>query len=745
MNDMTPIASEIMTSENGKPFKLSRRGFLGASLGALVLGVTLPTGRARAQAAASVTPGTRVAAFLEIRPDSTVLFRSAFIEGGQGIFTAMAQIVGEELDVDPANFVVEGAPPGPDYLLTGGGRFTGGSMSVRMSYDAMRKLGASARHMLLRAAAARLSVPVAELSTEPGRVVHSASGRAIPYGEIADAAAGLPLPTEVVLRDRADFRWIGKPVKRLDVRDKSTGKAQYTIDLKVDGMLFAAVQHSPLLGGEPGVLQNEAEVRGMPGVHSIHRLPGAVAAVANSWWRARMAVEALQVTWTEAAGTAHAMPADFSTEAHMAKLKATTGDGLAFETEGDAQSALASAARVVEATYDAPYLAHGQLEPPSALARWNDDGSLELWIPNQAPEMFQAEAAKLAGIAPGKVIIHSPMLGGFFGRHFLYQTANPFPQAIQLAKAVDRPVKLIWSREEEFLRDTLRPMAAVRFRAGLDASGMPVALSAVAVGEGPTGRWFGRQPDKVDGSAVEGIAGKVYAIPNRRIGQIHVDDPAIIGFWRSVGHSMNDFFYETFFDEMADAGQQDPYELRHRLLADSPRHRTLLETVAELSGGWRRGPFTAEDGTRRARGVAMASPFGSEVATIAEVSLQQGEIIVHDVWVAIDPGSIVNPAIIDAQVNSAVALGLSSALLEEVVYVDGVPQARNFDGYSILTPDRMPRVHVRIVESGAPMGGIGEPGLPGVPPAIANAVSVLAGKRVRSLPLSKLDLKGVDG
>lgn len=746
MHDMTPIASEVLASETGKPFKLSRRGFLGASLGALVLGVTLPAGRARAQAAATVTPGTRVGAFLEIRPDSTVLFRSPFIEGGQGVFTAMAQIVGEEVDVDPTQFVIEGAPPGPDYLLTGGGRFTGGSMSVRMSYDVMRRLGASARQMLLQAAATRLGVPVAELTTEPGRVMHAASGRTIAYGEIAQAAAGLPVPADVVLRSRSDFRWIGKPVARLDVRDKSTGKAQYAIDLKVDGMLYAAVQHSPRLGGEPDALQNEAEVRGMPGVHSIHRLPGAVAVVASSWWRARMAVEALQVSWTGAApGTAHAMPADFSSEAHMAKLKGATGDGVPFEAEGDAAGALAGAARVVEATYDAPYLVHGQLEPPSALARWNEDGSLELWIPNQAPEMFQADAAKVAGIAPAKVIIHSPMLGGFFGRHFLYQTANPYPQAILLAKAVRRPVKLIWSREEEFLRDTLRPMAAVRFRAGLDSSGMPIALSAVAVGEGPTGRWFGRQPDKVDSSAVEGIAGKVYAIPNRRVGQIHVDDPAIIGFWRSVGHSMNDFFYETFFDEMADAGQQDPYELRHRLLAGSPRHRTLLEAVAELCGGWKRGPFTAEDGTRRARGVAMASPFGSEVATIAEVSLREGEIFVHDIWVAIDPGSIVNPAIIEAQVNSAVALGLSSALLEEAVYVDGMPQARNYDGYPILTPERMPRVHVRIVESGAPMGGIGEPGLPGVPPAVANAVSVLVGQRVRSLPLSKLDLKGMAG
>jgi isoquinoline 1-oxidoreductase beta subunit len=747
MNDMTPLTHHSVDREHGKPVNLSRRGFLGASLGALVLGIALPVGRARAQAAAaSIAPGTRIRAFLEIRRDSTVLFRSPFIEGGQGVFTAMAQIVGEELDVDPAQFVVEGAPPGPDYLLIGGGRFTGGSMSVRMSYETMRKLGASARLMLLEAAAGRLGVPVTELSTEPGRVVHAASGRTVSYGEIADAASGLPVPDDVVLRSRADFRWIGKPVARLDVRDKSTGKARYSIDLEIDGMLHAAVQHSPRLGGEPGTLSNEAEIRGMPGVHSVHRLPGAVAVLANSWWRARRAVEALQVTWTEAqAGTAHAMPSDFSSEAHMAKLKATEGEGIAFETVGDAAGTLSGAQRVVEAIYDAPYLVHGQLEPPSALARWNGDGSLELWIPNQAPEMFQAEAAKVAGVEPDKVIIHSPMLGGFFGRHFLYHTANPFPQAILLAKAAGRPVKLVWSREEEFLRDTLRPMAAVRFRAGLDANGLPVALDAVAVGEGPTGRWFGRQPDKVDSSAVEGIAGKVYAIANRRIGQVHVDDPAIIGFWRSVGHSMNDFFYETFFDEMADAGKQDPYELRRQMLADSPRHRALLEAVADLSGGWRRGPFTAEDGSRRARGVAMASPFGSEVATIAEVSLKDGEVVVHDVWVAIDPGSIVNPAIIDAQVNSAVALGLSSALLEEVVYVDGMPRARNYDGYPILPPDRMPRVHVRIVESGAPMGGIGEPGLPGVPPAVANAASVLAGQRIRSLPLSRIDFKGVQG
>ncbi|MDP3410466.1 xanthine dehydrogenase family protein molybdopterin-binding subunit [Bosea sp. (in: a-proteobacteria)] len=742
MNASFPLPSQASAAD---PFKPSRRSVVGG-LGALVLGVALPQGARAQNAAAGIKPGTRVSAFLEIRPDSTVLFRSPFIEGGQGVFTAMAQIVGEELDVEPTRFVIEGAPPGPDYLLLGGARFTGGSMSVRKSYDTMRRLGASARSMLMQAAATQWKVPVATLSTEPGRVLHKASGRSLAYGALAKAAAALPVPTQVSLRASADFRWIGKSVPRLDVRDKATGKTQYAIDLKVEGMVHAAVQHGSRLGLDPAAIANEAEVRAMPGVQSIHRLPGAVAVVATSWWRARRAVEALQVTWAASpSASVRVMPADFSSEAHRAALAAATGEGIAAETAGDVAASLTGARTVVEATYDAPYLAHGQLEPPSAIARFNADGRLELWLPNQAPEMFQADAAKVAGLTPDKVILHSPVLGGFFGRHFLYQAAAPYTQAILLAKAVGRPVKVIWSREEEFLRDALRPLSVARFKAGLDADGLPVALQAVAIGEGPVGRWFGRAADKADDSAVEGIAGKPYAIPHRRIAQLPVDDPAIIGFWRSVGHSMNDYFYETFFDEMADAGKQDPFALRLRLLGDSPRHKTLLQAVGDLSGGWRRGPFSAADGSRRARGVAMASPFGSEVATIAEVSLNGGDIVVHDVWVAIDPGSIVNPAVIEAQVQSAVALGLSSALFEEVVYENGVPRARNYDSYPILPPDRMPKVHVRIVESGAPMGGIGEPGLPGVPPAVANAVAALTGKRIRSLPLSKTDLKGMAG
>ncbi|MBN3823153.1 xanthine dehydrogenase family protein molybdopterin-binding subunit [Burkholderia sp. Ac-20384] len=729
----------------GEPANLSRRRFLlasaGTAAGAFVLGFGLPVRAARAGTVAAV-PGTRVPAFLEIRPDGTIRLLSPFMEGGQGIFTAMAQIVGEELDADPAHFVVESAPPGAEYkVMENGMRITGGSMSVRMSYSTMRRLGALARRMLLQAAAAQLRVPVDGLGTEPGRVVHRASGRSLDYGQLAAHAMDLPMPdpASVKLKDPAQFRWIGKPVRRVDVHQKSTGKAMYSIDSRVDDMLQAAVQHAPRLGLTVGAIRNEVQVRAMKGVHSVHRLPGAVSVVAERWWDAKRAAEALQVDWREPGpdSAVRYMPADFSTAAFAQRLAGEPGTGDDAEVVGNAAAAFKRAQKVVSATYHSQYLNHAQLEPPSALARFNADGSLELWMPNQAPEMFQADIANRTGLAVEKVIIHSPLLGGFFGRHFLYDTALVYPQAIQLAKAVGRPVKVVWSREEEFLRDALRPMAAVRFRGGLDAQGLPIALEAVTVTEGPTEALSNKRGEKVDPSAVEGLAGKQYAIPDRRIARLYVKSPVVQGYWRSVGNSMNDFFYETFLDELADAGGHDPYDLRMRMLSGNTRLTNLLQAVGEMSGGWKRGPFTAGDGTRRARGVAMASPFGTEAAVIAEVSIEQGQVKVHDIWEAIDPGSVVNPAIVQAQVSSAVALGLSQVLLEETVYEKGVPLARNYDMYPILPPVRMARVHVRIIESGEKMGGIGEPPLPAVPPAVANAVARLTGRRIRSMPLSR--------
>ncbi|MBI6895376.1 xanthine dehydrogenase family protein molybdopterin-binding subunit [Pseudomonas putida] len=741
----TPIDTpeDLLKLPAGETVNLSRRRFLvGTTVGALVLGFGLPVGAPRVQAASTTERGTQVPAFLELRPDGSVRLLSPFMEGGQGVNTAMAQIVGEELDLDPARFLVESAPAGEAYVVMENGlRITGGSMSVRMSYPTMRRLGALARAMLLQAGAQRLGVPVSELTTEPGKVVHAASGRSLGYGELAETAMDLPVPdpASVTLRDPSQFRWIGKPVQRLDAYDKSTGKAIYSIDIKVDGMLHAAVQHAPRLGMSVGGLRNEEQVKAMKGVHSVHQLPGAVAVVAERWFNAKRAVEALQVDWKEAAADSQVrpMPADFSTDGWRDHLAAQTGPSRDEENQGDVAGALASAKTTVEATYHNQYLNHAQLEPPSATARFNPDGSLEVWLPNQAQDMFRDDIAKRTGLDPARITLHSPLLGGFFGRHFLYDSANPYPQAIALAKAVGRPVKLIWSREEEFLRDAMRPMAVVKFRAGLDEKGLPVAIEAVSATEGPTEALAGKQGDKVDPTALEGLSGKAYAIANKRTAQIYVKGPAMLGYWRSVGNSLNDFFYESFLDELADKGGHDPFELRLQLLQGNPRLTTLLQAVGELSGGWKRGPFTAEDGSKRARGVAMASPFGSEAAVIAEVSLEGGQVRVHDIWQAIDPGSIVNPAIIEAQVNSAVSLGLSQVLLEESVWLNGMPRARNYDLYPVLPPSRMARVHVRIVESGAKMGGIGEPPLPAVAPAVANAVAQLTGQRVRSMPLSR--------
>ncbi|QXI36776.1 xanthine dehydrogenase family protein molybdopterin-binding subunit [Pseudomonas xantholysinigenes] len=734
---------DLLKLPAGETVNLSRRRFLvGTTVGALVLGFGLPMGAPRVQAASAAERGTQVPAFLEIRPDGSVRLLSPFMEGGQGVNTAMAQIIGEELDLEPARFLVESAPAGEAYVVMENGlRITGGSMSVRMSYPTMRRLGALARAMLLQAGAQRLGVPVSELTTEPGKVVHAASGRSLGYGELAETAMDLPVPdpASVTLRDPSQFRWIGKPVQRLDAYDKSTGKAVYSIDVKVDGMLHAAVQHAPRLGMTVGQLRNEDQVKAMKGVHSVHQLPGAVAVVAERWFNAKRAVEALQVDWKEpgADSKARPMPADFSSDGWREHLASQTGPARDEENQGDVAAALASAKTTVEATYHNQFLNHAQLEPPSATARFNPDGSLEVWLPNQAQDMFRDDIAKRTGLAPERITLHSPLLGGFFGRHFLYDAANPYPQAIALAKAVGRPVKLIWSREEEFLRDAMRPMAVAKFRAGLNEQGLPVAIEAISATEGPTESIAGQQGDKVDPTALEGLSGKAYAIANKRIAQIYVKTPAMQGYWRSVGNSLNDFFYESFLDELADKGGHDPFELRLQLLQGNQRLTTLLQAVAELSGGWKRGPFTAEDGSQRARGVAMASPFGSEAAVIAEVSLEGGQVKVHDIWQAIDPGSIVNPAIIEAQVNGAVSLGLSQVLLEEAVWHNGVPRARNYDLYPILPPSRMARVHVRIVESGAKMGGIGEPPLPAVAPAVANAVARLTGQRVRSMPLSR--------
>ncbi|SFL07177.1 xanthine dehydrogenase family protein molybdopterin-binding subunit [Falsiroseomonas stagni] len=723
------------------PLNLSRRGALGLA-GGLILALGLPQRPARAQAMGGTQHARKVPAYLTIEPSGRITLKNPFAEGGQGIHTAVAQLVAEELDADLASFTVETAPAGADYqvLFNGTRRVTGGSFSIRHTYAHFRILGATARAMLLQAAAQRLAVPVASLSTEPGFVIHP--GGRIPYGALAEAAAALPIPADAEPKAAGTgFRLIGKPAPRLDTRAKSTGQARYGIDMRVDGMLQAAILHAPRAGADPGEVLNDAALRAMPGVHSVHRLPGAVAVLADNFWRARKAVEAAQVAWTAVGGQA-VVPEDFSSASMLETLRsqADAPGNPASDTQGDAPAILRVATKTITADYDAPYLAHAQLEPPSATVRFNADGTLDVWTPNQAPEQFRAIAAREASLAEDRIRIHTPLLGGFFGRHFTYGTIHPMNQAIRLARATNRPVKVIWTREEEFARDAYRPMGFARLRASLGPDGRIAALHATTPGEGPVAKHFGTARlgnPPLDTSAVEGVAFKPYAIPNRRIEWVHVPHPINVGFWRSVGHSMNDFFLEAFLDEVAEVAGQDPLAFRRAHLAHSPRHLALLDAVVDLAGGWRRGPFAAPDGTSRARGLAMASPFGTEVATIAEVSLRNGEVVVHDLFIAIDPGSIVNPAIIRAQVESAAAIGLSAACFEEMGFEDGRPIPRNFDTYRILSRAEMPKVHVRILESGAPMGGVGEPGTPGVPPAVANAIAALTGRRIRSLPFAK--------
>jgi len=720
---------------------VSRRGAFAAA-GALVLAAQIP---ARAQPAQPLPHATKVSSYFTVNADGTCHIQNPFVEGGQGIDTAVVQILAEELDASPDCFTISCAPPGPDYAVLFGGqfRFTGGSFSVRASYAHFRKLGATARAMLLTAAAGQLGVPVAELTTANGQVLHAGSGRALEYAALAATAAHLPVPPDAEPKSPADFHTIGQALPRLDVRAKSTGQTRYAIDHSLPGMLQAAVVHGPRAGDEPTGVANEASVRAMPGVFGIHRLPGAVAVTANSFWRARRAVEALEVTW---AATAASVPESFTETAMLGTLKQAIGQpGRVAEEEGDLAAGMAAAVRTVEAEYDAPYLAHAQLEPPSALARFHADGALEIWAPNQAPEVFQAIAAGVSGLAPERIMIHSPPLGGFFGRHLPYGADIPMAQAVLLARETGRPVKMIWTREEEFGRDAYRPLAHARLKAGLDSQGNLVALEVIGAGEGPTMRHTPDMlgPRGIDDSVMEGLTGKPYRVPHARVTFVPQRHPAgvNVGYWRSVGHSMNEFFFESFLDEVAHAAGRDPFMFRQALLQHSPRHLNLLQAVADLAGApGGAAPYEHADGTRRARGLSMASPFGSHTATLAEASIAEGAVRVHELWIAIDPGSIVNPGIIRQQVEGAAALGLSSALFEQMTFEAGRPQQRNFDTYPVLRRDSMPKVNVRIVESGAPMGGVGEPGLPGVLPAVANAVFNLTGQRVRSLPLSRTRL-----
>lgn len=703
----------------------SRRGFLAGSGAALVVGFTLPVaGRALATAqgaASSFSPN----AWLRITPDDRITVICGSSEMGQGVLTAIPQIMAEELDADWAKVGVEQAPVSTAFNNPAFGmQATGGSTTVRGHWDVMRNAGATARAMLIAAAAEQWKVPAGQCRTGAGRVVHS-SGKSLTYGELAEAASQQKAPDKVVLKDPNNFRIIGQRKKRLDTAGKINGSALYGIDVQLPGMLVAVMARAPLPGAKV-VKVEDAQAKAVNGVKQVISLPSGVAVLATGYWAAKKGRDALKVDWDLGANTG------LSSAKVTAMLnEGASKPGAVAKKEGSED---ATASRMVEATYEAPYLAHACMEPMNCTAWVKPDG-VEIWAGTQSQGPVQGILSQVAAVDPGKVKVNTMMLGGGFGRRF----APDFViDATLLSKISGSPVKLIYSREDDMAAGFYRPAAVAKFTGGLAADGKATVLKAgVASPSIMAASGFMKIPESgVDSFAMEGIADHPYDIPNQRLDYSRREPGPNVWFWRSVGHSQNIFFIESFIDEMAVAAGKDPYEFRRAMLDKQPRYKQVLEIAAQKAG-WGQ-PLPAG----MFRGIAVAQSFGSYVAEVAEVSVgADGTPKVHRVVAAVDCGMTVNPTIIERQIEGAIAFGLTAALYGRITLKDGRVEQSNFHDYPILRSNEMPKVEVHIVASTERPGGIGEPGTPPIAPAVANALFAATGKRLRSLPFDTEQLK----
>ena len=712
---------------------LARRRFLVGSAGiggGLLLGFHLPGGialAAQTSAAGSAAQAVEVNAWILIHPDNSVVIRVARSEMGQGIFTALPMLVAEELDCDWESVRAEYASA-QDNLRRGNvyvSMATGGSRSVRGSQEFLRTAGAAARHMLVEAAAHRWGVPPGECRTARGVVTHPASGRSLRYGEVADAAAQLQAPETVLLKDPDEWTLIGKPVRRLDVPDKVAGRPVYAVDVELPGMLHAAIRACPVFGGR---LKNHApeKIEGHAGVERVVSLDDAVAVVADTWWHAEQALEALPVEWdTGDNGNLDDAGIRGSLEDALTAADAVTGTSV-----GDVEAALAGGGQRVEATLYAPYLAHATMEPMTCTARVSDDG-VELWVPTQNATASLETAARAAGVDRHRVIVHNTQLGGGFGRRGMQDYVE---QAVRIAAAVkQRPVKLIWSREQDMQHDFYRPASTARLSAALDAGGnlkglrVRVAGPSILASVRPGSVRDGRDP-----IALDGFDDQPYDIPAYLTEYAMRTFPVPVGFWRSVNQSQNAYFREHFLDQVARKAGQDPYAFRMRLLGKSARQRAVLKAAAEKAGWGQplpKGHF---------HGIALATSFGTHCAEVAEIRLEDnGRFRLERIVCAIDPGYVVNPDAVEAQVESAIVYGLTAALFGEVTLEKGRVKQGNFDDYPMLLLRHMPRVETHIVASGDFWGGMGEPPLPPVAPALCNALYAATGRPIQALPLAQ--------
>ncbi|WP_363800354.1 xanthine dehydrogenase family protein molybdopterin-binding subunit [Lysobacter firmicutimachus] len=716
----------------------SRRQFLKAGAligGGLVVGFVVPGARRFADAApaqaAAVSGGFAPNAFLRVGEDDTVTVLLSHSEMGQGIWTGLAMLIAEELDADWSKIRVEHAPAAQAYAHTAFGmQMTGGSTSTWSEFDRYRQAGATARALLVAAAAQRFGVPVEQVRTENG--IALAGERRARYGELAADAAKRPAPAQPpALKDAKDWKIIGKPTKRLDGPEKIDGRAKFGMDVHFDGLLTALVARAPVFGGTVKSFDATA-AKAVPGVRDVVQVPSGVAVVADHYWAAKLGRDALRIDWDLGP---HAGLDTGRLREQFRQLAATPGAVAA--QAGDVDAALARATRTVEAEYHVPYLAHSPMEPLNCTVKIAD-GQCEIWTGTQFQTLDQQVAAKIAGLKPEQVKIHTLFLGGGFGRRAT-PTSDFVAEAVQVAKAAGKPVKTVWSREDDVRGGYYRPMYLQQAKIGLDGQGRPMAWKHVLVGQSiAAGSPFEAVMVKngVDATSVEGVADSPYlkAVADHRV-DLHSPTTGIpVLWWRSVGHSYNGFIMESLIDELAHAAGQDPVAYRRSLLKDHPRHLAALNLAAEKAG-W--GGKPAEG---RARGVAVHESFGSYIAQVAEVSLQDapggGQTIrVHRFVCAIDCGLAVNPDGVRAQMESGINFGLGAALYSALSFKDGRVQESNFHDYRVLRLDESPQIEVHIVPSSEKMGGAGEPGTAPVAAAVANAVFALTQKRLRELPL----------
>ncbi len=709
----------------------SRRDFLKTSAlagGALVIAFVVPaTNRfAFAQGAQAGAVAFVPNAFLRIAADDTVTVLLAHSEMGQGIWTALPMLIAEELDADWSRVRVEHAPAAPVYAhALFGMQMTGGSSSTSSEFDRYRQAGAMARALLVQAAATRMGVPVADCRTENGKVM--AGEQSLRYGELVDDAAKLKAPGAVALKDAKDWKLIGKGSKRLDAPEKINGRAQFGMDVRFDGLLTAVVMRAPVFGGSIKTVDDKAALL-VPGVRQVLQVPSGVAVVADHYWAAKLGRDALQVEWDLGPNAA------LDTQTLRTQFRAlAASDGTPVVSAGDVGKVLGEAGKITEVEYLVPYLAHAPMEPLNCTVKISAD-ACEIWTGTQFQTMDQMAAAQITGLKPEQITIHTTFLGGGFGRRAT-PVSDWVSEAVHVAKAAGAPVKTVWSREDDVRGGYYRPMYLHRARVALNAAGLPSAWDHIIVGQSIlAGTPF--EPmmvkDGVDATSVEGVSDSPYlkATANHRV-QLHSPRTGIpVLWWRSVGHTHTAFVMETLIDELAQTAGKSPLEYRRQLLKDHPRHLGVLNLAAEKIG-W----DTSKPLVGRARGIAVHESFGSFVAQIAEVSIEQGKVRVHRVVCAVDCGIAVNPDGVVAQMESGIAFGLGAALHSALSFKDGRVQQSNFHDYRVLRLNEMPLVETHIVPSTERPSGVGEPGTPPIAPAVANAIAALTGQRLRELPL----------